>query len=496
MLFGYSYLLLFTSEVATNLSINSYYLSEDLNCLSFIPFLKSKLNLPKKDNKIFIILAVFFTRIKKEIIELITPFRLIKLIYSSNGFRAVLKHILQHLKDNYIIYLKNIGWFIIFAFIVFLVRKGFYYIIFNNASFSIKDLFEIFKYDAILVFLFVRFNNKIIIILLFRLFKNPLWNAIVEIDKCYNTNIVSSLEKLYSIFKVRGLIEKFKSFKSNIESYMINLFNLLKNYRSKVKKPLILMTPATLQASSSTAPQSGARHPDSNTTAPTSSAETESSFLKLVKDHHLLNPNIDFINREKVVLNVMIENVENKLKPLEKKRLEHLQNGGSNNNTSQFFTVDDSTKYLGFSNKINTLKESLNGLTAIFKDLDRIRQTANDLESTKKDILTVIKPQLLETQKQLDLLSNTQKQLEKKRIFNDLDPKKNTFTKDDSQKLTSTESEILKLKKLEYDLQIKLEGKEVFISTFTNVLKKERIYPVERESQIVSEAISDNNPVW
>jgi hypothetical protein len=82
-----------------------------------MPFLKSKLKYSpaglKTNNKIFIILSVFFTRIKKEIIdlriELIAPFRSIKSIYLSNGFRQVLKHILQQFKINYIIYLKKIG---------------------------------------------------------------------------------------------------------------------------------------------------------------------------------------------------------------------------------------------------------------------------------------------------------------------------------------------------------------------------------------------------
>jgi hypothetical protein len=113
--------LLFTSEVVTKwlLPINVDSSIEMSNYMQFsiIPFLKSKLNfLPafvKENKKIFIILAVFFTRIKKEIIdliiELIAPFKLIISIYLSKGFRAVLNHILQHFKRNYIIFLKKMG---------------------------------------------------------------------------------------------------------------------------------------------------------------------------------------------------------------------------------------------------------------------------------------------------------------------------------------------------------------------------------------------------
>lgn len=66
--------------------------------------------------------------------------------------------------------------------------------------------------------------------LVFKLFKKSLLDTIVEIDKCYNTKIFSFLENIYSIFKVKVLINKFKSFKSNIESYIFNLFNLLNYY--------------------------------------------------------------------------------------------------------------------------------------------------------------------------------------------------------------------------------------------------------------------------
>jgi hypothetical protein len=255
------------------------------------------------------------------------------------------------------------------------------------------------------------------------------------------------------------------------------------------------MVPTALQASSSTTSQSEAGPQDSNTTASTSSVETGSSHIKLVEDHHLLNPNIEFVTREKAVLSEMIINVENKLKPFEEKRFKHLQNGGSNNNTSQFFTVEDSAKYSEYTNKISDYKASFDGLTGIFKDLQRIRGLADRLDSTKKEINTVIKPQLLETRERLDSLSETQKQLEMKKTFNNLDSKNNPFTNDDSQKLISVKSEISRLEKLEYNLELKLEGRETFMATFTRELKKERIYPVERESNIVSEAISDNNPV-
>lgn len=526
-MFGCSYLLLFTFEVATSLflpiSVDSSIEISNYMQFSIIPFLKSKLNLPKKENnKIFIILAVFLTKIKEEIIDLIieltAPIILIKTIYLFKGFRAVLNHILQHLKINYIIYIKKIGWFIIFTLIVFVVRKGIYYIIFNNASFNIKDLCEIFKYDAILVFLLVRFNNKLIIMLVFKLFKKSLLDTIVEIDKCYNTKIFIFLENIYSIFKVKVLINKFKSFKSNIESYIFNLFNLLNYYwynfikptwlRKRKKEcsykkgmdtnePLILMLPATItqQGSSSTANHREGGEQDSNTTLSSSSAETEFSSIRLVRDHHLLNKNIDFINREQIGLNLMIENVEDKLKPFEKKRLRHLQNGGNDNNTSELFSVEDRAKYLQFSNNLSNLKASFDGLTGIFKDLKRIKRSADYLDDLNIRI-AINRSQLLETEKNLDLLYKNKKELEFKKTLNNLDPKNRPFTNDDAQKLISAKSEILELKKLKYNLEVQIEGKEVCSYTATRDLKKERIYLVRRESEIVSEAISDNNPIW
>lgn len=279
------------------------------------------------------------------------------------------------------------------------------------------------------------------------------------------------------------------------------------------------MIPTTLQGSSSTAPQvlnqegadarvsllrSSSQAPsseavggqqNSNTTGPSSSFETESSFLKLVKDHHLLNPNIKFINSEKAVLKDMMSLVNSKFKPFEEKRLKHLQNGGHDNNTSQFFTAQDSAKYLEYSNKLRNLNATYDGLTNIFEDLNGIRNLANQLESTQKEITTVLEPQLSETRNNLQLLSITKNKLEKQKTFNNLDPKNHFFTKEDSQKLISTELEISKLKSIEYDLEIKLEGRDTFMATFTRELKKDRIYPVVRESQIVSEAILDNNPV-
>jgi hypothetical protein len=362
------------------------------------------------------------------------------------------------------------------------------------------------------VFLLVRVNNRLIIMLLFRLFKNSLSDTIVEIDKCYNTNICSFLEKLYSIFKVRVLINKLKSFKSNIESYIVYLFNLLKIYWSNVRtlsskkeysykkgrvtnEPLILMLPTTLQGSSSTTPQRESGQQGSNTTAPSSSVETESSYFNLVKDHHLFNSNIEFINREKSILNGMIANIENKLEPFEQKRLIHLQNGGSNNNTSQFFTAEDSARYSQYNNEINNLKTSVESLTNIFNDHQRIKNLADNLDSTKNEIATVLKPKLLETRENCTSLINYRKELRRKLKAHDKDPINHPFSEHEFVNLIFSKGLITDYKKLRHDLIIKIKGKETVLSSAARELKKEKLYPVTRNYQTVSEAIAELNPV-
>ena len=536
MLFGYFYLLLFTFGVVTKcfLPINVDSSIEISNYMQFsiIPFLSSKLRFPrtfvkfKENNKIFIILTEFFTRIKKEVIdlkfELIYPFRLLFSIYLNTGFRSVLNHIIQHFKINYIKYLKKIGWFIIFTLIVFLVRNGVYYIIFNNQSLSLnlKDLvgvWEIFKYDAILVFLLVRVNNRIIIMTIFRLFKKPLGDTIVEIDKCYNTNFCSLLDKFYSISKVRFLINKLKSFKSNIESYIVNLFNLLKIYWFNLRTPsasfsdkkdysfkkgwsrndtVILMLPASLQASSSKTPQReiGQEGEGSNTTGPSSLVDTVSSHFNLVKNHHLFNSNIEFINKEQSNLNAIIANINNKLEPFEKKRLIHLQNGGSNNNTSQVFTTEDLEKYSQYNNEISNLKESYERLTVEFKEHQRIKELADDLDSAQNTV-NILNKKLSAWTRRCNEFISIKKELTTKLKAHDKDRENFTFTNEEFLHLLHVKDEIKLIQKFKSKLDKQIEAKETFIATFTRRLRKEKLSPLTRESQIITEAITEHNPV-